>query len=68
MPKPAPPEKKKRGRPQKGEIREVVKLGKLERQQGKPLAQLLLEPSVSAGVSERIMGGPFSVVCAGHGN
>jgi transposase len=33
---------KKRGRPCKGEIREV-KLGKLELQQGKPLAQLLIE-------------------------
>lgn len=42
MPKPAPTEKKKRGRPQKGEIREV-KPGKLEQQQGKPLAQLLRE-------------------------
>src|SRR5450631_1447680 len=35
-------EPKKRGRPRKGEIREV-KLGKLEQQQGKPLAQLLKE-------------------------
>ena len=42
MPKPAPTEKKKRGRPQKGQIREV-KPGKLEQQQGKPLAQLLRE-------------------------
>ena len=37
-----PAGKKKRGRPQKGEIREV-KPGKLEQQQGKPLAQLLKE-------------------------
>jgi Transposase DDE domain/Transposase domain (DUF772) len=42
MPKPAPTGKKKRGRPQKGEIREV-KPGKLEQQQGKPLVQLLQE-------------------------
>ena len=39
MPKPAPTEKKKRGRPQKGEIREV-KPGKLEQQQGKLQEQL----------------------------
>lgn len=43
MPTPAPTEKKKRGRPQEGEIREVTP-GKLERQQGQPLAQLLREP------------------------
>jgi hypothetical protein len=41
-PKAQPAEKKKRGRPGKGEAREV-KPGKLERQQGKPLAQLLRE-------------------------
>jgi hypothetical protein len=35
-------EPKKRGRPRKGEIREV-KLGKLEQQQGKPLEQLIKE-------------------------
>lgn len=40
--KPAPAETKKRGRPRKDEIREV-KLGKLEQQQGKPLAQLIKE-------------------------
>ncbi len=38
----APAVAKKRGRPRKGEIREV-KTGKLEQQQGKPLAQLLKE-------------------------
>lgn len=41
-PEAQPAEKKKRGRPGKGEIREV-KPGKLEGQQGKPLAQLLRE-------------------------
>jgi hypothetical protein len=41
-PEEQPSEPKKRGRPRKGEIREV-KLGKLERQQGKPLAQLIRE-------------------------
>lgn len=39
---PAPVVAKKRGRPCKDEIREL-KLGKLEQQQGKPLAQLLQE-------------------------
>jgi len=39
-PEAAPAEKKKRGRPRKGEIREA-KPGKLEQQQGKALAQLL---------------------------
>lgn len=41
-PEAQPAEKKKRGRPGKGEAREV-KPGKLEQQQGKPLAQLLKE-------------------------
>jgi hypothetical protein len=41
-PEAQPAEKKKRGRPGKGEAREV-KPGKLEQQQGKPLAQLLQE-------------------------
>lgn len=41
-PEAQPAEKKKRGRPGKGEAREV-KPGKLEQQQGKPLAQLLRE-------------------------
>ena len=41
-PQARPAEKKKRGRPGKGEAREV-KPGKLEGQQGKPLAQLLRE-------------------------
>ena len=41
-PKPTPAEPKKRGRPGKGEIREVTQ-GKLEQQQGKPLAQLIKE-------------------------
>jgi hypothetical protein len=36
--KPKPAEPKKRGRPRKDEVREI-KLGKLEQQQGKPLAQ-----------------------------
>lgn len=40
--KPKPAEPKKRGRPRKDEVREV-KLGKLEQQQGKPLAQLIKE-------------------------
>jgi hypothetical protein len=39
---PAPAVAKKRGRPCKGEVREV-KPGKLERQRGKPLAELLKE-------------------------
>jgi len=42
VPEAAPVAVKKRGRPRKGEIREV-KPGKLEGQQGKPLAQLLKE-------------------------
>ena len=42
VPEAAPAEKKKRGRPRKGEIREA-KPGKLEQQQGKPLARLLEE-------------------------
>ena len=42
LPKPAPTAKKKRGRPQKDEIREV-KPGKLEQQKDKTLAQLLQE-------------------------
>lgn len=41
-PEEQPAEPKKRGRPRKGEIREV-KPGKLEQQQGKPLAQLIKE-------------------------
>ena len=41
-PETAPAAAKKRGRPGKGEIREA-KPGKLEQQQGKPLAQLLKE-------------------------
>ena len=41
-PEAQPAKKKKRGRPVKGEAREV-KPGKLEQQQGKPLAQLLQE-------------------------
>lgn len=41
-PEAAPAEKKKRGCPRKGEIREA-KPGKLEQQQGKPLARLLEE-------------------------
>jgi len=41
-PEAQPAEKKKRGRPGKSETREV-KPGKLEQQQGKPLAQLLRE-------------------------
>jgi len=41
-PETQPAEKKKRGRPGKGEAREV-KPGKLEGQRGKPLAQLLQE-------------------------
>jgi transposase len=40
--KPVPAVINKRGRPRKDEVREV-KLGKLEQQQGKPLAQLLKE-------------------------